>query len=95
MSSPYDTGRCADVSDADIDQVATHTDAAHIIEKMLDDLSAHPQDWENRTLGSFLEALSRSLRDLPGLYTNRGEPFPSQPTWKLIAEALVIATGYE
>jgi hypothetical protein len=33
---------------ADIDQVASHTDAARIVERMLTDLQAHPHEWENR-----------------------------------------------
>jgi hypothetical protein len=93
MSSPYDTGRFADVGD--LDQVASHTDAARIIEQMLDDLRAHPDEWENSTLERFLDALAASLEGLPPLYANRGEPFPAAPTWKLFTEALVMASGYE
>jgi len=46
-------------------------------------------------LPRFLEALAASLHDLRGLYTNRGDQFPAAPTWKIIAEALVMASGYE
>jgi hypothetical protein len=47
------------------------------------------------TLDRFLEALAASWEGIPGLYQNRGEQFPEAPTWKMIAEALVMASGYE
>lgn len=93
MSNPHETGRFAEVSD--LDRVTSHTDVARIVNEMLNDLRAHPTEWENSTLSDFLEALSASLEGLPALYANRGESFPVQPTWKLFVEALVMASGYE
>jgi len=93
MNSPYDTGRFAEV--AGLDQVATHTDVAAIVEQMLADLRAHPSEWENATLERFLDALAASLQALPARYANQGEQLPDQPTWKLLAETLVTASGYE
>jgi hypothetical protein len=91
--SSYETGRPADVTD--VDQVRSAADAARIVEQMLDDLQRHPTEWENNTLARFLEALSASLDALPSLHAKRGEPMPDQPTWKLLAETLVMASGYE
>jgi hypothetical protein len=93
MRSPYDSGRHAETSD--LDQVASLADVARIVDEMLIDLEAHPGEWENATLERFLDALSRSLNGLPQLYRNFGETFPDPPTWKLFAEALVMATVYE
>lgn len=93
VSNPYETGRFAEVSG--LDRVTSHTDAARIVDEMLNDLRVHPTEWENSSLANFLEALSASLEALPPLYANRGESFPDQPTWKLFAEALVMASGYE
>jgi hypothetical protein len=84
MSSPYDTGRFAGVSG--LDQVATHADVVTVVEQMLTDLRAHPEAWENHTLERFLDALAASL--------GAKKP-PAQPTWKLLAETLVMASGYE
>jgi hypothetical protein len=93
MNSPYDTGRFAEVTG--LEHVATHTDVVAIVEQMLADLKAHPDEWENGTLERFLDALAASLDALPPLHANRGEDMPDQPTWKTIAEVLVMATGYE
>jgi hypothetical protein len=93
VKGPYDTGRFADVGD--LSAVGSNTDVASVVQRMLTDLLAHPDEWENATLERFLEALSASWQDIPGLYRNRGEEFPETPTWKMVAEALVMATGYE
>ena len=93
MSNPYETGRPADVTG--LDQVESNADAARIVEEMLHDLQCHPTEWENGTLERFLEALSASLDSLPNSYANRGVQFPNPPTWKLFAELLVMASGYE
>jgi hypothetical protein len=95
MSPGYETGRFADVSQADLDQISSHADVARVVEQMRTDLLAHPDEWENPTLERFLDALAASLDGLDGLYANRGEQLPDPPTWKLLAEALVIASGYE
>ena len=93
MGSPYDTGRFAEVDN--LDQVSSHVDAARIVSQMLNDLRTHPDDWENPTLERFLEALAASLESLPGNYAHRDEQSPAQPSWKLFAEMLVKASGYE
>jgi hypothetical protein len=93
MDSGHETGRFANVGD--LNKISNHTDVAQVAERMLTDLRAHPAEWENPTLERFLEALAASLEGLPGLYANRGERFPESPTWKIFAEALVMASGYE
>lgn len=92
MGIPFDTGRFAD---ADPSDVSTHADAAALVRQMLADLRAYPSAWENATLDRFLGALAVIFDTLPALYADRGEQFPDQPTWKLLAEALVAASGYE
>jgi hypothetical protein len=91
VSNPYDTGRFADVFRDDLAAVDTAEDVAHIVELMLDDLRRDPQAWENATLDRFLDALAACLTHTP---PTPGQPGPA-PTWRLLAETLVKATGYE
>lgn len=93
MSSPYETGRSANVGE--LDQVASHADVTRVVEEMLSDLRQHPDQWENLTLERFLDALSASLSALPSLYANEGKELPEQPSWRILAEVLVMASGYE
>jgi hypothetical protein len=71
MTSPYDTGRFAEVSDLDLAKVHSHTDVARIVEQMHNDLRAHPDAWENPTLDRFL--------DRPGRQPGRPRTAAHQP----------------
>jgi hypothetical protein len=62
---------------------------------MLQDLRHHPDAWENSTLDRFLEALAASLEAVESAYRHRGEELHAQPTWRLLAELLAMASGYE
>ena len=95
MSSAHETGRFANIRPDEVRQVSTNHEAAQIVARMLTDLREHPTKWENHDLERFLEALASSLDSLPGLYRNRGDEFPIEPTWRQFTEALVMASGYE
>ncbi len=88
MKGQWDTGRFAEVGD--LNHVGSRLEAAEVVRRMLEDLLAHPDEWENATLDRFLDALAASLESIPGVYGHRGEQFPDEPTWKIFAEALVV-----
>lgn len=56
--------------------------------------SGRRDEWENSTLDRFLEALAAPLEGIPDAYA-KNEQFPVAPTWKILAEVLVMASGYE
>ncbi len=58
-------------------------------------LQHSPEEWENRDLPSFLEALAAWVADMEGYYQNRGESIPRQPSWKVLGEMLSAAKVYE
>ncbi|MCI4061996.1 hypothetical protein MRQ36_05215 [Micromonospora sp. R77] len=93
MSRHQPYGRFAEVDDPPA--TATRRDIADLVDDMLEDLVTHPDEWENATLESFLGALARSLDDIDGRYANQGRVLPDQPTWQLVGELLVMASGYE
>ncbi|CUU59597.1 hypothetical protein Ga0074812_12968 [Parafrankia irregularis] len=93
MSSFYDTGRFAEVTG--LDQVTTHADVMAIVNQMLADLRDDPGAWANPTLDQYLDALGACLESLPSTGASRGAHLPDGPTWRLLAEMLVKATGYE
>jgi hypothetical protein len=91
--TPYDTGRSTDV---DPSSVQTHADFVAVCEAMFDDYEKSVKDeWENHTLGRFLDGLAALAEALPQSYANGGEVMPEPPTWRLFAELLTGTTGYE
>ena len=88
------TGRFAHVDRAS--QVASRQDAQRVIAQMRADLAGRgSREWENPTLDRFLEALEAVLDGLPGQLAMQGEAETAQPSWGLLAQVLVAATGYE
>lgn len=82
MLGPYDTGIFADVK---ADQVRSREDFRDVVAALIADYKRQGDDWENGDLQTFLEALEASVADV------RNE----EPSWRLMAEHLIRATGYE
>jgi hypothetical protein len=49
----------------------------------------------NSTLQRFLDAFAASIEGIEYVYANGGQELPEQPTWRILAELLVMATAYE
>jgi hypothetical protein len=94
VTNQRETGRPANVGDL-LDQVHDHRDVARLVEAMRADLLDHPHEWENHTLERYLDALAAIIDAVDSILSNRGEDLPAQPSWALIAELLVGASGYE
>ena len=57
-------------------------------------LAAHPDEWVNPTLESFLDAIASWLAAFPQSYINNGQPVPS-PDWRFVADVLRVGRIYE
>ena len=51
--------------------------------------------WEHSTAASYLDAVIAVADGLDCNYQNRGILLPREPSWRILAEILVIATIYE
>jgi hypothetical protein len=90
----WQTGRFANVDG--VGQVASREDVQRVIAQMRADLAGRgSREWENPTLGRFLEALEAVLDGVPGRLARQGYAESAQPDWALLAQILVAATGYE
>ncbi|UAY52286.1 DUF7660 family protein [Ferruginibacter albus] len=60
------------------------------------DLLGNPENWENKTLPDFLEALSSCTEDIQGYYSNmKQEINVNNPNWQVFADIFKSATIYE
>ena len=81
----YDTGRA---TTADWRRVHSHRDFVTFLDQVLADFRAGgEQEWENGTLDRFLDGLTA--------YANEARDLPEQPTWRVLADLIHAATGYE
>jgi hypothetical protein len=77
------------------ENIATREDLVVFIQALVKESISVSKNWENEDLSSFLQAMAAWIEDMDGYYQNRGEPIPSQPSWKTLGEILKAATIYE
>ncbi|WP_221326754.1 hypothetical protein [Actinoplanes sp. L3-i22] len=86
----YETGRA---TDADPSNVETRDDFARFLSAVLADFQSRgAAEWENGTLTRFLDGLSAFAGARVG---DAPEYDQEQASWRLFAEILRSATGYE
>ena len=78
-----------------IDLIKTKDDLADFVEALKNDLISHPEEWENRTLERFLDAMSAWIKSVEGAYKNLGKEVPVRPSWKIFADILYASKIYE
>jgi hypothetical protein len=78
-----------------VQQVHSRADFIKFLGALRDHLERKPEEWENRDLASFLNALAAWVEDMDGYYQNLGESVPDQPSWKTMGQILLAARVYE
>lgn len=78
-----------------VDSVESRDDFVEFVDALRHNLTANPDEWQNRTLYDFLEALSAWVQDMDGYYQNNRLPAPTSPNWKNVAEMMLAAKYYE
>lgn len=69
---------------------------ANFIEQLHHDFQTNPDDWTNKDLGDFLEAMSRYTEDIDGYYKNTDQNINADnPSWQVFADILMGAKVYE
>ncbi|MFJ1702332.1 hypothetical protein [Kitasatospora sp. NPDC088346] len=68
---------------------------AAFVRNLREEFLQNGEEWENRTLDRFLEALASWVEDSPGWYRNFAQEMPEQGDWTFFARALDAATAYE
>ncbi|MDN3025757.1 hypothetical protein [Streptomyces sp. S.PB5] len=77
------------------DEIPTREDLAAFVRALHEEYLQRGDEWENRTLDTFLEALSAWIDSAPGWYRNFGKELPAGGDWTFLARALSAATVYE
>lgn len=78
-----------------IDQVQTKDDLAGFIGGLKAELLRSPQEWENKTLEVFLEAMEAWVIVIESYAKNMGDAEVLTPSWKTFAKILCAAKVYE
>ncbi|WP_313032302.1 hypothetical protein [Soonwooa sp.] len=66
------------------------------IDLLRQDLIENPENWENKKLDDFLEAISSYANDIQGYYNNSNQNINAdEPNWQTFADILKGASIYE
>ena len=65
------------------------------MEALIQDYQKNNQDWENKTIPDFLEALQACIEDMDGFYAYRNIELPQNIPWFIFSNALMSARIYE
>jgi len=78
-----------------MEEINDKQDFIRFVESLVTDLRNNPNDWENRSLESYLEAISNWVEDMEGYYLNNNLPMPESINWNVFADILIAAKMYE
>jgi hypothetical protein len=68
----------------------------HFLHLLHEDYLLNSVEWENKELGSFLEAMVRYTEDVQGYYDNTNQQVDADlPSWKVFADIFMGAKSYE
>lgn len=77
------------------DSVSSRKQFIDFLDLLAKDLRENEADWENSSLDSYLEALSRWIEDMDGYYTNMNLKVPQDINWSAMADMFIAARSYE
>jgi hypothetical protein len=76
--------------------ISSRKDFVVFLNQLLADYLKNGKNWENQSLGDFLEALSAYAEDVDGYYHNMAIPVDADSaSWRVFADMLRGATVYE
>ena len=68
----------------------------NFLEELRTDYLNHPDNWENKNIDDYLEAMIRYTEDIQGYYDNTEQKIDAdKPDWKVFADILKGASIYE
>jgi hypothetical protein len=77
-------------------KVADRKSFVEFIELLRSELLANPDNWVNRNLDDFLEAMARYADDIQGYYDNMRQPIDAdKANWQVFADILKGSSIYE
>lgn len=75
--------------------IKSRNDFIVFIQYLIDDFRENPENWENKTIPDYLEAMQSWIEDMDNYYINMKYPIPHEVDWKTFADILMASKIYE
>ena len=79
----------------EINKIQCKEDFIRFIWNLVNDFKLHKEDWHNKNLLDYLEAIGYWTEDMEGFYINNNQQIPKDTDWKIFANILIGAIVYE
>lgn len=79
----------------EVGRLSARQDLVRFVRSLSENYSESPENWTNRDIVSYLEAMAAWIEDMDGYFENSGQAIPSSASWKLVGEILLAASFYE
>lgn len=78
-----------------LDNIESKEDFISFVNSLLNDNQVNNDEWENKDILSYLEAISSWVEDMEGYYDNMKLDIPTNIDWKFIATLFYVGKVYE
>ena len=78
-----------------ISEISNRDRFLKFMELLIGHLKNNPDEWENKSLLEYLEAVANWTADMDGYYINNNLTIPENVNWQVFANILLGASVYE
>ena len=78
-----------------IEQVTTKDQFLEFLNLLTKDFKHNVDEWENKSIDNYLEAIESWIEDMEGYYMNSGLPVPNNIDWNFLATIFYVGKIYE
>ncbi len=75
--------------------IKTKEDFIDFINILFNDINEKPEEWEYKSVVSYLESMQSWVEDMEGYYNNTIQEIPQDINWNFIATLLYVGKIYE
>lgn len=75
--------------------IKTKEDFIDFINILFNDINEKPEEWEYKSVVSYLESMQSWVEDMEGYYNNTIQEVPQDINWNFIATLLYVGKIYE
>jgi hypothetical protein len=78
-----------------VQKIENKEDFLRFLDELQNDLKTNPDEWENKDLTTYLQAMKAWVEDMNGYFRNQKIELPNSIPWKLFAQILLASKVYE
>jgi hypothetical protein len=79
----------------EVKNVSAKEDFLKFLGMLINDFKNNPDEWENKSVESFLEGMQSWVEDMEGYYENNNLPIPNNIDWGFFANVFYAGKIYE